>query len=174
MKEPNNQRAFEILCILIASDGRGDSLFGDDIKRLPERIAPFLSVDPFPSIHLEFPLLGRPYTDVTVLYRTVEPGTRMITPAAGDCSKLLEWYADVCRKYPKISFGFEMDSALGHSGAAFGFQPREAAELVRPYCEITETTEQGERYLRAAERMPEGWPLSFSEYTGAGITLRFA
>ena len=167
MNEPNNKRAFEILCALCASDGRGEALFGEDIKQLPERIGPFLDTAAFPSIHLEFPLLGEPYTDVTVLYRTIDEGMRIRSEAVGDTGPLFDWYADICSKYPRVCFGFELDSALDHMKAAFGFQPREANELVMPFCDITGTAKQGERYLRAAEKMPKAWPLSyFGVYPG--------
>lgn len=167
MNEPNNKKAFEILCSLCASEGRGEALFGEDIKRLPERIGPFLDTAPFPSMHLEFPLKNEPYTDVTVLYRTIEAGMRIRSEAVGDTGSLLDWYADICRKYPRVCFGFELDSALDHMKAAFGFQPREAKELVGPFCKITGTDRQGECYLRVAEKMPKAWPLSyFGVYPG--------
>ncbi|MBO4265743.1 MAG: hypothetical protein J5910_00970 [Lachnospiraceae bacterium] len=167
MSELNNRKAFELLCAFCGSGGKAETLFGEDIKRLPERIGPFLNTDPFPSIHLEFPLLGEPFTDVTVLYRDIEAGMRIKSEAVGDTGSLLDWYADVCRKYPRICFGFELDSALDHKKAAFGFQPRESEELVRPFCKITGTVLQGEHYLRAAQKMPARWPLSyFGVYPG--------
>ncbi|MBR4571680.1 MAG: hypothetical protein IKO19_13560 [Candidatus Riflebacteria bacterium] len=162
MIEPNYKDLFDILCSFAASEGRGPKLFGEDVLRLSEKITPFLIGPSFPNIYLEFPLIGKPFLDATILYNDIESGTRIISTVAGDCSTLLDWYAEVRKKHQNISFGFELDTdAPENTQAAIHFQPRRSVELVEPFCKIIGEEERGKLYLEVLKKMPAGWPLSF-------------
>ena len=162
MNELNYHDFFDILCSFASSKGRGAKLFGDDVLKLSEKIAPFLIGCSFPAIYLEFPLIGTPFLDATILYNDIESGTRIDSITAGDCSALLDWYSQIRKKYKHISFGFELDTdAPENTQAAIHFQPRQSFELVEPFCKIIGEEDRGKLYLEAAKNMPDGWPFSF-------------
>ena len=162
MIEPSYKDSFDILCSFAASKGRGAALFGDNISRLSEKITPFLIGNSFPNIYLEFPLIGKPFLDATILYNDIESGTRIDSVTAGDCSALLDWYSQIRKKNQHISFGFEIDTnASENTQAAIHFQPRKSIELVEPFCKIIGEENRGKLYLEAAKKMPDGWLLSF-------------
>ena len=137
-------------------------MFGDDILNLSEKIAPFLIGCSFPNIYLEFPLIGKPFLDATILYNDIESGTRISSVAAGECGALFDWYSEVYKKYQDISFGFELDTdAPENTQAAIHFQPRNSFELVEPFCKAIGEEIRAKLYLEANKKMPDGWPLSF-------------
>ena len=162
MIEPNYKDLFDILCAFAASKGRAANLFGEDVLRLSEKITPFLIGSSFPNIYLEFPLIGNPFLDATILYNDIEYGTRINSAIAGKCSDLLDWYSQIRKKYQRISFGFEIDTdSSENTQAAIHFQPRKSIELVEPFCKIIGEEDRGKLYLEAAKNMPDGWPLSY-------------
>lgn len=162
MKAPSYQDAFEVLCLQLAANGRAPVLLGDDIDRVRNAIRPFVLGKKFPSVYFEFPLLGDPFLDITVLYSGIEPGTRVDSPAAEGTEALLDWYAGVCDAYESINVGFEVDVSNPELPAAgIHFQPRTHTELVDPFCEAVGEPERAALYLDLAARMPQGWPLSF-------------
>ena len=162
MNELNYRDYFDILCSFASFKGRGAALFGDDISSLSEKIAPFLIGSSFPNIYLEFPLIGKPFLDATIIYNNIESGTRISSVAAGDCSVLLDWYSEVSKKHQDISFGFELDTdAPENTQAAIHFQPRKSIELVEPFCKIIGEEARAKLYLKADKKMPDSWPLSY-------------
>lgn len=162
MRIPSHADAFKVLLLQAADEGRGELLFGESLARARTAAAPFLAGDVFPDVYLEFPLVGEPFLDVTVLYGKLDAGTRIPSPAAAGTDALLDWFADASQRRKDISFGFELDTSKEVlPPAAVHFQPREHIELVRPFCEAAGEPGQAERYLDRAARMPKGWPLSF-------------
>lgn len=162
MNELNNQDFFDILCSFAASKGRGAALFGNDHLRLSEKIAPFLIGCSFPDIYLEFPLIGKPFLDATILYNDIESRTRIQSVTAGYCGALLDWYSEEHKKHQDISLGFELDTdAPENTQAAIHFQPRKSIELVEPFCKIIGEEARAKLYLEASKKMPDGWLLSF-------------
>ena len=162
MNELNNQDFFAILCSFAASKGRGAALFGNDHLRLSEKIAPFLIGCSFPDIYLEFPLIGTPFLDATILYNDIESRTRIQSVIAGDCGALLDWYSEEHKKHQDISLGFELDTnAPKNIQAAIHFQPRKSIELVEPFLKKIGEEARAKIYLETNKKMPHGWPLSF-------------
>lgn len=162
MKEPTFSDAFEVLCLQAADAGRGPILFGDSVERARKRMRPFLVGEEFPSVYLEFPLIGDPFLDVTVLYSKLEPGTYIDSPSVIGCEKMLDWYANLPDIPEEICFGFELDTSKPEQTAsAVHFQPRTKIELVKPFCEALGEPDRAHLYLDLAQRMPDGWPLSF-------------
>lgn len=154
--------AFEVLCLQAADNGRGEVLFGESLRRARAAVRPFMVGNEFPSVYLEFPLIGEPFLDVTVLYSSIAHGQRVNSDAAAGSEGLFDWFAGVGGSYEDISFGFELDTK--HEvlpQPAVHFQPRGHTELVKPFCEAAGEGERAALYLDLAERMPEGWPLSF-------------
>ena len=162
MRAPSHADAFEVLCLQAGDKGRSDVLFGDSVERARKILRPFMIGIEFPSVYLEFPLVGKPFLDVTVLYGELEPGTRIDSNAAEGTEALLDWFAGVRKDHSEISFGFELDTKDPETPtAAVHFQPRKNVEFVRPFCEMVGEPQRAELYLDLAARMPEGWPLSF-------------
>ena len=162
MKVPSYADSFEVLCLQAADDGRGPVLFGESFERARKALRPFMVGKRFPDVYLEFPLIGEPFMDVTVLLKEIEPGTRIDSPAAAGTEAMLEWYADAHGEHQGIACGYEVDTKEpGLPAAAVHFQPRKKTQLVEPFCKIVGEPERAALYLDLDACMPEGWPLSF-------------
>ena len=162
MIQITNTDAYQVLCLQLADEGRGASLLGDCVERARTCALPFLACNQFPSVYFEFPLAGDPFLDVTLLYGKLEPGTRIDSPAASGCERLLDWYANAYDKHHNISFGFELDTSKQQlPAAAIHFQPRTHTSLVEPFFDAIGEPERAHLYLDLAERMPKGWELAF-------------
>ena len=162
MQKPTFADAFQVLLLQLATDGRDKLLLGDSIARVQKACPPFLIGEEFPSVYLEFPFLGEPFLDVTILYNKLAAGERIDSTAAAGTQPILDWFASVCDASGKISMGFELDTknpVLAQAGVHF--QPREKVELVEPFCTAAGEPGRARLYLEQAERMPDGWPLSF-------------
>lgn len=154
-----------MLFLHVASAGRGELLFGESLERVKKVLPDF--VDPgdlnhFPDLYLEFPLLGDPFLDVTVLYSNISEDARIVSPFAAGTEQMLGWLAQVKSKYPDVCGGFEIDTK--HSSritAAVGFQPREHTELAMEFCEMIGEPQYGRLYEKMAGRMPTGWKPSY-------------
>lgn len=158
----SNATAFEVLCLQAADQGRGEALLGNCVERARNVAAPFVLPGAFPSVYLEFPLVGAPFMDVTILYEDLEPGANIASDAAGDVGALLDWYAAQRKRHEDVSFGFELDTSKDVLPmAAIHFQPRGHEDLVMPFCELVGESGRGALYLSTAKRMPGAWPLSF-------------
>lgn len=68
MKIPSNKLACRALFLQAAREERGRILFGGQWEKTCGMLLPFVESVPFPSLYLEFPLVGEPFLDVTVLY----------------------------------------------------------------------------------------------------------
>lgn len=154
--------AFEVLCLQAADEGRGEVLFGDSLARARKEARPFMVGEEFPSVYLEFPLVGEPFLDVTVLYGALSEGTRIDSPAAAGTDGLLDWFSGPASDNDDVSCGFELDTKHAElPAAAIHFQPRRCTDFVRPFCEAIGEPERADLYLDMVNRMPPDWPLSF-------------
>ena len=162
MKEPSFSDAFQVLVLQAADDGREKTLFGESAQRARNVVPPFLVGEKFPSTYLEFPLIGSPFMDVTLLYDSIAPGTRINSDAAAGTEAMLDWYASVEGADDNICCGFELDTKEESlPQAAVHFQPRKRKDLVEPFCAAVGEPAYADLYLNQNERMPQGWPLSF-------------
>lgn len=162
MRIPTYADAFEVLCLQAADEGRGNVLFGECLARARKVARPFMVGEEFPSVYLEFPLIGQPFLDITALYAKLAPGTRVDSEAAVETGPMLDWFADACSELEGVCCGFELDvkdPALPR--AAVHFQPRSHTGLVEPFCAAIGEPSRAALYLDLAARMPKGWPLSF-------------
>lgn len=162
MRAPTYPDAYEVLCLQAADEGRGAVLFGECLSRARTAGRPFMVGEKFPSVYLEFPLIGEPFLDVTALYSKFGPHTRVASEAAEGTGPLFDWFRDECAGIEEVSFGFELDvKAPTLPRAAIHFQPRHHTNLVRPFFEVVGEPQRAELYLDLYDRMPEGWPLAF-------------
>lgn len=162
MKSPSFADSFEVLCLQAADSGRGKKIFGDSLERARSALRPFMVGPTFPSVYLEFPLIGTPFLDVTVLFGELELGTRIESEVVGDVGSMLDWFAIASKEHANISCGFEVDTKeRAIPTAAVHFQPRSHLELVQPFCTALGEPERAPLFLETAGRMPKGWPLSF-------------
>lgn len=154
--------SFEVLCLQVADEGRGPVLFGESLGRARTLVKPFLVGEEFPDIYLEFPLKGDPFLDVTVLYGQVTTGTRVASDAAGCANNVFDWFSDVRREHPDVSFGFELDTKEEElPPAAVHFQPRHHVELATTFCNLIGEPKRAELYVDTCRRMLPAWQLSF-------------
>ena len=162
MRLPPHPDAYQVLLLQAADEGRGPALFGDSYARAREAVLPFIVGKEFPSVYLEYPLMGNPFLDVTVLYGKLEPKTRIASDMTVGMDALLDWFAEACGTYDDICCGFEVDTKDPRlPKAAVHFQPRSHVELVEPFCEAVGEPKRARLYLDLAARMPEEWSLSF-------------
>ena len=159
---PSHDMVYQVLWLQLAAGGRKEALLGAGSEHARMAPIPFIVGSKFPGVYLEFPLIGDPFLDVTVLYSQMEPGTRVHSEAAPDTGRMLDWYATVVAEHEGVNCGFELDT---HEEvlprAAVHFQPRQHLDLVEPFCETIGEPEKARLYLDLARRMPPGWDLSF-------------
>ena len=162
MKAPSHADAFEVLCLQMFSDGRGDVLFGPSLARVRETLRPLMVGEEFPSVYFEFPLCGEPFLDVTVLYNERSGVRKIESDAVRGLDALFAWYAEATQGDEGSSFGFELD--VGKQDvpvAGIHFQPRSRIELVEPFCEVVGEADKASLYLEFSERAPDDWKPSF-------------
>lgn len=162
MQAPSYADAFEVLCLQAGDEGRENVLFGECLGRARKVARPFMVGEKFPSVYLEFPLIGDPFMDVTMLYNKLAPGTCVEAAPAEGTQPMLDWFADTCTEIDGVCCGYELDvkdPALPR--AAVHFQPRRSVELVEPFCAAIGEPDRAALYLDLDARMPHDWPLSF-------------
>ncbi|MDO4538334.1 MAG: hypothetical protein Q4B54_09260 [Coriobacteriales bacterium] len=162
MREPSFSDAFEVLCLQAADKGRGPILFGDCLPRVRETLRPFFVSPAFPSVYLEFPLLGDPFLDVTLLYASLDPSTRIASDAASGTEALLDWFSTADLKGTGTCMGFELDTKQEPvPAAAVHFQPRKHTDLVQPFFDALGEPERAQTYFALERRLPESWHPDF-------------
>ena len=162
MKTLSHENAYQVLLLQLGDEGRDKVLLGDSAARARVAALPFLVGEEFPNVYLEFPLIGDPFLDVTMLYSNLAPGTRVESEAAADTEALFDWFATIDAKEKNMSFGFELDTHEPElPRAAIHFQPRAHREFVEPFFRAVGEPERAHLYLDLAARMPAGWDLSF-------------
>ena len=163
MKAPSTVNSLLALLLRADEDERGDLLFGDSLDRVRQVLPAFMPEDDFPSVYLEFPLLGAPFLDATVLYsHSCARGLSVSAPAAEGTQAMLDWFAGVSARYPDIACGYELDTGSAElTAAGVHFQPRMHTELVEPFCASLGEAWRASLYLDLEVRLGPAWPLSF-------------
>jgi hypothetical protein len=159
----NNALAFDVLCLQAADEGRGEILFGDCLERVRREAPPFIIDGSFPSVYLEYPLIGDPFLDITILYNEgVAKGQRVNSPLVAGTEAAMDWFTNLDDGYEGISFGYELDTKdPSLPVAAIHFQPRRHRQLVDPFCQAVGEPERAHLYHEVNERLPPAWELSF-------------
>ena len=162
MRAPSITDGFEVLCLQAADEGRGPVLFGDCLERVRTVVPPFITGDHCPETYLEFPLMGDPFLDVTLLYGQQKEPLHIDSPLAAGTEEMLAWYQQESLRHESITCGFELDTKKPQvPAAAVHFQPRWHMELVEPFFAALGEPERAQLYLDLAARTPKGWELSF-------------
>ncbi len=163
MNIASNKTVCQALFLQAAAEGRGDILFGERWRDALEMALPFVDVAPFPVIYPEFPLMGDPFLDVTILYGILPPGTRFQSKAAEGLDKILDWFSKTAPlQDTEIDMGFELSAATGGlSPAAIHFQHRSNIHLAKEFLEVLQKPEAWPVYKDLIDRMPDTWMPQF-------------
>lgn len=163
MRVPSHADAFEVLCLRMADEGRDEALLGGCASRVRQVVRPYMIGERFPSIYLEFPLIGDPFLDVTILYNVLAEGDVVADPAAEGTESMLAWYESLDEHLEDgTCCGYELDTHLERlPPAAVHFQPGSQHELVEPFCAAVGEPERAQLFHAQHSKMPEGWGLSF-------------
>ena len=164
MRKPTQTEAFSTLYTIAAADGRGEALFGDSFDQALEFYQRTLIGNGYPSVHLEFPLLGEPCLDLLSVHGKVPLGARFAAGAGYGCQPMFDWFAEVCADTHahNTSVGLELDLSAGQTQTVGVYlQQRQHTQLVAPFLESVGEAARAQRYLDTLERMPEGWPPSY-------------
>ena len=162
MKKPTQMEAFDALYSIASDGGREDALFGSSIELARPAYEKTLIGNGYPSVYLEFPLLGSPCFDLLSVHGHVERGARFAPGAGFGYEGMLEWFQGICKEDGSISCGIELDTASGETERAGVYlQQRERHDLVVPFLESVGEGSRVESYLDVLSRMPEGWPPAY-------------
>ena len=164
MKLIDNKTAFLMLIGFVASDGRGELLYGDSLERVKNTVPPFLGNGPFPDIYLESPLSGEPFLDIslTAVFDEASETAYITSPLADDTEGMMEFLRNSRAKYPEVSGGFEIDTGASVPGpAAVHFQPRHHTELTGGFCEAIGEPLYGKLYEEVVRRLKDSWHPSY-------------
>ncbi len=162
MRKPTQMEAFDTLYALAAGNGREEALFGDSIHLARPAFERTLIGSEYPTVYLEFPLLGEPGFDFLSVFSQIEIGARFAPGAGFGRQDMFDWLAEVCEKHDSVSCGLELDTSTGETERAGVYlQQRKNTELVAPFLERIGESARIQSYLDALSRMPEGWPPSY-------------
>ena len=162
MKRPTNMDALDALYIIAAKDGRGDALFGNTMEIARPALQRTLIGNSYPSLYLEFPLLGKPCFDFLTIYGDVESGAQFAPDAGYGYQAMIDWFRGIKPLNRVVSCGLELDTSSGETERAGVYlQQRHRHELVEPFLKSVGEVQRAQEYLKALERMPQGWPPSY-------------
>lgn len=162
MKKPTQMEALRALCVIASENGRREALFGDNIDLVPSIYERTLIGGGYPSVYLEFPLLGEPCLDMLSVHGYVEPGSRFASEAGFGHQAMFDWFSGICEPDSSVSCGLELDLSAGETETAGVYlQQRERTELVAPFLESIGEAGRAQAYLDVLARMPKGWPPAY-------------
>ena len=172
-----NELTSSMIFLQAADNGRKEILFGDSFDRACEAVIPLVKDLPAPSMYLEFPLLGDPFLDVTILYGDMPRGTVLDTPYTPDTAGMLDWYIRTREKQKEVNIGFEIDTKRPDIAlSSIHLQFHSHHDLVMPFCEVIGEEQNGKLCLDVQKRLPEDWQLAaFGLFRGRpGVPFRVA
>ena len=118
------ENVLQTLLLMASDDGRGQLLFGESINRAKRLLPDYLVEKRFPSIYLEFPLMGEPFLDATIGYKAFPAGGRVRAPSAEGTQEMLDWFSRTVPAFPGIGCGYELDMKYkAPAKAGVYFQP---------------------------------------------------
>jgi hypothetical protein len=161
MRAPAMTEAFDLLYMMAATGGRDIELFGSSGQLLHNAAEKAMTGKNTPGYYLEFPLGGKPYADLLVLYRRISSDLQLDPGCGFGYRKMLEWYSTL----PSVSgffIGFEMDTGSGPADkAGIYFQPRTSPELVKPFLESVGEEKRASYYFAISDRLPSHMPSAY-------------
>ncbi len=164
---------FEILCALLAADGRQESLFGERTPAVGEAFARSLVGDGFPELWFELPLAGEPWLDLHALVSHADAraaadaaGTRRLAFAnlSDAYDRALAWFASQdARDVRQLALSFDTSAGDDDTPAVQLLVSRPDSSVAAGFLEAAGQGGLAEAHLAFTGRMPDGW---FACYVG--------
>ena len=173
MNKPSHMTVFDTLYAIAASDGREAPLFGQTLSLARPAFEKTLIGENYPTVYLEFPLLGEPRFDFLTVYTSVPTGAQFAPGAGFGYQRMFDWFSGI--RLSGVSCGLEVDCGEGETERAGVYlQQFRHSELVAPFLSSIGEEARTTGYLSVLGRMPPGWN---SAYVGlfpgrAGTPLR--
>lgn len=159
----SQMQVFDVLYALAARDGREAALFGDSITYGRPAFEKTLIGTAYPTVYLEFPLLGDPCFDILTIIGSVDAGDAFAPGAGYGYQAMFEWFAGLDEGGKSVSCGIEVDVGHGERERAGVYvQYRDQTDLIPQFFEAIGEKERTEGYLAMLERMPKGWPPAYA------------
>ena len=164
---------FEILCALLAADGRQESLFGERTPAVGEAFARSLVGDGFPELWFELPLAGEPWLDLHALVSHAD--ARAAADAAGmrgiaftnlsdAYDRALAWFASQdARDVRQLALSFDTSAGDVDTPAVQLLVSRPDPAVAVGFLETAGQCGLAEAHRAFTGRMPDGW---FACYEG--------
>ena len=155
--------AFDALYSIAAKDGREEALLGRSIELARPAYEKTLIGSGYPSVYLEFPLLGEPCFDILSVYRYIERGARFAQGAGFGYQNMMDWFSALDRNDDNIiSCGIELDlSEEETETAGIYLQQHGRYKLVTPFLKSVGEEARAAGYIDTLLRMPGGWPPAY-------------
>ena len=163
MKQPTQTQAFDLLYSLAAQDGREEKLFGSSIETAQPAFEKMRIGNGYPTVYLEFPLLGRPCFDMLAVYGTenVGPDDRFAPGAGFGYGDMFRWFSSLPEK-SGCSCGIELDTGSGETERAGAYlQYRSSLEYAEPFLDSVGESARAHGFRDAVHRLPDGWPAAY-------------
>ena len=163
MKQPTQTLAFDLLYSLAAENGREEKLFGNSIEAAAPAFERMRIGSGYPTVYLEFPLLGSPCFDMLSVYGTanIGPDDRFASGAGFGYGGMFRWFSSLPDK-SGCSCGIELDTGSGETErAGIYFQYRSNLNYAEPFLGSVGESARKEGFLDAVRRLPEGLPAAY-------------
>ena len=164
---------FEILCALLAADGRQESLFGERTPAVGEAFARSLVGAGFPELWFELPLAGEPWLDLHALVSHADAraaadaaGTRRLAFAnlSDAYDRALAWFASQdARDVRQLALSFDTSAGDVDTPAVQLLVSRPDPSVAAGFLEAAGQGGLAEAHRAFTGRMPAGW---FACYEG--------
>ena len=161
MRIPDAMERFDLLLRLAAADGRGEALFGDAAGAVRPVYEKMLIGDHSPVAVLEFPLLGTPCLDLTVIYNRIERGAKFKEGRGYGYQPVFDWFSTLPVARGRL-LGMSMDLGRGESSiAGVAFQETECPELHAGFFSVLGEEARVPAFLSLQNRMPPDMAVAY-------------
>ena len=163
MKQPTQTQAFELLYSIAAGDGREEKLFGSSISAAQPAFEKMRIGSGYPTLYLEFPLLGKPCFDMLAVYGTesIGPEDRFAPGAGFGYGDMFRWFSGLPDR-SGCSCGIELDTGSGETERAGVYlQYRSSLKYAEPFLDTVGESARTQGFLDAVRRLPEGLPAAY-------------
>jgi len=161
MRAPDMIGSFDLLYMMAATGGRDTGLFGGSGQLLHAAVEKARIGENIPEYYLEFPLAGKPYADLLVLYGGISPDSPLAPGCGFGYQKMIGWYSALPTGH-RFSMGFALDTGSGRTDrAGIYFQPFSSLELVEPFLRSVGEEKRAADYLAVSARLPAYMPSAY-------------
>ncbi|ETP73818.1 hypothetical protein UYO_0072 [Lachnospiraceae bacterium JC7] len=152
---------FRALLTIVTAEGRGKALFGDKLSLAEESFDRAISGQIFPTVYLEFPLIGNPCFDMLVTYGETlfRDGIDPSAQAFG-YRKALDCFATFSGR--NAGFGYSIDLSRGDTEqAGLYLQHQGDHSLIEPFLRACGEEARLPYYLDISERLKKYWQSAY-------------